>query len=264
MRAKKSGLLLILVLVAATATGGTTLPFPEDLLRGERGQSLKEVVKDSTIHHQMNGLRLYGGLAVFEYLSTHPDFAASLAQAAGLLKYTVERRGEAEFWANDHDGLTAHFAILRAESGHMAVYGKGMYKKGIFRIPARVALVMEYAEGRDGDSPYVQNTVAGYVRLDSGFFDVLVRLFRRPAERRMEKRVNWFMRKANQLVTRLYEEPESLLQKLPPDTWHEEKKRLRLLLALSPDGTNNLVHGRSRFGLREHTPSRVLQSSPPA
>ncbi|MFQ5989242.1 MAG: hypothetical protein ACE5K9_04935 [Candidatus Methylomirabilales bacterium] len=260
MQAKKSGLLFILVLVAATATGATTLPFPEDLLHGEQGQSLKEVVKDSTIHHQMSGLRLYGGQAVFEYLSTHPDFAASLAQAAGLLKYTVERRGEAEFWANDHDGLTTRFAILRAESGEMVVYGKGMYKKGIFRIPARVALVMQYAEGRDGDSPYVQNTVAGYLRLDSGFFDVLARLFRRPAERRMEKRVNWFMRKANKLMIRLYEDPESLLQKLPPDTWHGEKKQLRLLLAPHPDGTDNLVQTRSRLDPREHTARRILQS----
>ena len=40
MQAKKSGLLLILVLVAVTATGATTLPFPEDLLRGEQRQSL--------------------------------------------------------------------------------------------------------------------------------------------------------------------------------------------------------------------------------
>ncbi len=233
----KSGFLLILMLCATTATGGAPLPFPEDLLRGEQGRSLKEVVEDSTIHRQISGLRLYGGQAVFEYLSTHPDFAASLARAAGLLKYTVERRGEAEFWADDHDGLTVRFAILRAESGQMVVYGKGVYKKGILRIPARIALVMEYAEGRDGDSPYVQNTVTGYARLDSGFFAVLARLFRRPVERRMENRVNWFLGKANKLMTRLYEGPESLLQKLPSGTWHEEKKQLGLLLALPLDGT---------------------------
>jgi hypothetical protein len=224
MRAKKSGCVLILVLFTAVASGRTTQSFPEDLLRGEQGPSLREVVEDSTLHRQISGLRLYGEQAVFEYLSTHPDFAASLARAAGLLKYTVERRGEAEYWVNDHDGLTAHFAILRAEPGRMVVYAKGKYKKGIFRIPGRIA---------------------GYVRLDSGLFDALARLFRPAVRRRMDKRVTWFLGKANQLMTLLYEDPEAILQKLPSETWQAETAHLRALLATSQ---TDLTH-RSQIGI---------------
>lgn len=245
MRAKKSGCVLILVLFTAVASGGTTQSFPEDLLRGEQGPSLREVVEGSTLHRQISGLRLYGEQAVFEYLSTHPDFAASLARAAGLLKYTVERRGEAEYWVNDHDGLTAHFAILRAEPGRMVVYAKGKYKKGIFRIPGRIAIVMQYSAGKDSSSPYVQNTVTGYVRLDSGLFDALARLFRPAVRRRMDKRVTWFLGKANQLMTRLYEDPEAILQKLPSETWQAEAAHLRALLATSQ---TDLTH-RSQIGI---------------
>lgn len=255
MRAKKRGLLLLLVLFTATAAPGATLPFPEDLLQGERGPSLKEVVGDSTLERQMEGLRVYGDQTVFAYLSTHPDFAASLARAAGLLKYTVERRGEAEYWANDHDGLTADFAILRAEPGQVVIFAKGTYKKGIFRIPGRVALVMRYSTGRDGNSPYVQNTVTGYVRLDSGLFDALARLFRPAVERRMDKRVNWFLEKVNLLMTRLYQDPESVLRGLPPESWWEETRQLRSLLAPARP-----LQARPRFDFRDRPPRMVLQS----
>lgn len=253
MRAKKSGPFLVLVLITAAAARGAIAPFPEDLLQGEQGRSLREVVEDSTLERQMEGLRLYGDQTVFEYLSTHPDFAAGLARAAGLLKYTVERRGEAQYWADDHDGLTADFAILRAEPGRVVIYGKGRYKKGIFRIPGRVALVMRYSTGREGNSPYVQNTVTGYVRLDSGLFDALARLFRPAVERRMDKKVTWFLQKANHLMTRLYEDPESILQKLPPETWREETERLRILLAHSRP-----VQARARIDPRESPPTRTL------
>lgn len=255
MRAKKGGLLLILLLSAAAAAGGSTLSFPEDLLQGEQGRSLREVVGDSTLERQMSGLRLQGDQAIFEYLSTHPDFAASLAQAAGVLKYTVERRGEAQYWANDHDGLTADFAILRAEPGQMVVFAKGTYKKGIFRIPGRVALVMLYSAERAGTPPYLENTVTGFVRLDSGFFAALARLFRPAVERRMDNRVTWFLDKANQLMARLHEDPESVLQKLPPEAYREEVRHLRMLLAPSPP-----FETQSRIDLRERPATRVLPS----
>ncbi|MFQ5802507.1 MAG: hypothetical protein ACE5JQ_06380 [Candidatus Methylomirabilales bacterium] len=259
MRAKKSGLLLILILFAAAAAGLTTPPFPEDLLRGEQGQSLKEVVEGSTLQRQVSGLRVYGKPAVFQYLSTHPDFAAGLARAADVLKYTVERRGDAEYWANDHDGLTAHFAILRAEPGRMVVYGKGTYKKGIFRIPGRIALVMQYYAERDRNSPYVQNTVSGYVRIDAGLFDALARLFRSAVERRVDKKVNWFLGKANQLMTRLYEDPEAILQKLPSETWQVETAHLRALLATSQTDFTHRSQARIFAGLRQSVPQDGLR-----
>ena len=235
MRANKSGLLVFfLLLFTAGALARATLPFPEDLLQGEHGRSLREVLGKSTLERQMGGLRVYGDQTVFEYLSSHPDFAASLAKAAGVLKYTVERRGEAGYWANDHDGLTADFAILRRGPGQMVVYAKGIYKKGVFRIPGRVALVVVYSAESAGNPPYLENTVTGFVRLDSGFFVALARLFRPAVERRMDDRVTWFLDKANQLMARLHEDPESVLQGLPPGSWEEEARHLRLLLAPSP------------------------------
>ena len=255
MRAKKGGLLLILVLFAAAVAGGSTLSFPEDLLQGEQGRSLREVVGDSTLERQMSGLRLHGDQAVFEYLSTRPDFAASLAQVAGVLQYTVERRGEAQYWANDHDGLTADFAILRSEPGQMVVYAKGTYKKGIFRIPGRVALVMLYSAERAGNPPYLENTVTGFVRLDTGFFAALARLFRPAVERRMDNRVAWFLEKANQLMARLHEDPESVLQKLPPEAYREEVQHLRMLLAPAPP-----FQTQNRIDLRERPAAKALPS----
>jgi hypothetical protein len=233
MRAKHGWVIFLVLLFTGAASGGTTFSFPEDLLNGEQGRSLREVVEHSTLEREVGGLRLYGDQAVFEYLSTHPDFAASLARAAGVLKYTVERRGERAYWANDHDGLTGDFAILRAGAGQMVVYAKGTYKKGIFRIPGRLALVMRYSAARDGSAPYVENTVTGYVRVDAGFFHALARLFRPAVERRMDNRVNWFLEKANHLVSRLYEDPESVLQQLPPERWQEEVEHLRTLLISS-------------------------------
>lgn len=255
MRTKKGGLPLVLGLFAAATAGGSTLSFPANLLQGEEGRSLREVVGDSTLERQMSGLRLYGDQAVFEYLSTHPDFAASLAQAAGLLKYTVERRGEAQYWANDHDGLMADFTILRAEPGQLVVYAKGTYKYGIFRIPGRAALVILYTAESAGNPPYLENTVTGFVRLDAGFFAFLVRLFRPAVERRMDNRVTWFLGKANKLMARLHEDPESVLQKLPPEAYREEVQHLRMFLAPSPPS-----HTQTRIDLRESSATRARGS----
>jgi hypothetical protein len=71
----------------------------------------------------------------------------------------------------------------------------------------------------------------------------------------MDKRVTWFLGKANQLMTRLYEDPESVLQKLPPETWQEETRELRILLAPS-----RLLHTWTRIDLRGVVPRNALQS----
>lgn len=233
MQTKKSGFLLILFLLAVPVAGGTTLPFPEVLLHGDRAKSVKEVVEDFTLHRQVSGLRLLGRQVVFEHLLTHPDFAASVARAARVLKYTVESRGEAEYWVNDHKGLTGRLEILQAQEGQMVLYAEGRYKKGIIRIPGRLALVLRSSEGRDEESFYVENTVSGYVRLDGAILDPLARLFRPFVARIMEKRIHWFFRKVNRLMARLYEDPEAVLQELPPKTWQQEAKELRTLLAPS-------------------------------
>ncbi|MFQ5801381.1 MAG: hypothetical protein ACE5JQ_00620 [Candidatus Methylomirabilales bacterium] len=235
----KNSVLLLIVLLFSTAATAATLLFPEDLLNGERGRTLKEVVEDFTLHREISGLRLMGGQAVFEYLLEHPDFAADLARAAGVLKYTVERRGEVEYWANDHKGITGHFEILQAKVGRRVFYAKGKYKKGIFRIPGRMALVMRFSEEKDGDFPSVENTLSAYIRLDAALLDPLARLFRPIVAQIMEKRIRWFFRKANRLMTRLYEDPESVLERLTPETWQKEAAHLRILLTAS---RNDLGH----------------------
>ncbi len=233
MRSKKMVMLFALLSLAAATAAETPLPFPQALLEGEHRRPVREVVEDFTVHRQVGGLRLMGKRAVFAYLMTHPDMAASLARAAGALKFTVERRGEVAYWANDHRGLTGTLEILRATDGQMVLYAKGIYRKGIFRIPGRLALVMQSEEGREANAFYVENTLSGYVRIDAPVLDPVARLFRPFVRRIMEKRARWFFRKANRLMTRLYEDPEALLQKLPPDTWQEEANRLRSLLAAS-------------------------------
>jgi hypothetical protein len=221
---------LALVSFAAATPQATSIPFPEDLFRdGQRG-SVKEVVEDFTIHRQMGGLRLLGSEAVLGHLVMHPEFTASLAQAAGVLKYTVRREGPSVVWADDRKGLTGRIELLQATQGQLVYYAQGTYKNGFIRIPGRVALVTRYAEGREGDALYVENTVSAYVKVDAPVLDPVARLFRPLVERIMNKRVAWFFGKANQLMTKLTQDPEAVLQKLPPGTWHKEAAELRRLL----------------------------------
>jgi len=254
MQGQKMTLVLVLFSFAAVTPEGTSIPFPEELLKGEQRRPVKEVVEDSTLHRQMSGLRLLGRQAVFEYLVTRPDFAASLAQAAGVLKYTVTRQGEAEYWADDHRGLTGRLEILQASEGQKVFYAQGTYKNGIIRIPGRVVLVVHSAEGRAGDSFYVENTVSAYVRVDAALLDPLARLFRPIVNRIMNKKVAWFFRKANELATKLTQDPEAVLQKLPPDTWQEEVAQLRLLLNTSQPNLGHRLQTEALSGLRERLP----------
>ncbi len=223
-------LVLALVSFAAATPQATSIPFPEDLLKAERRRPVKEVVEDFTLHRQMSGLRLLGSEAVLGHLVMHPEFTASLAQAAGVLKYSVKRQGPAEYWADDHRGLTGRIELLQATEGQLVYYAQGMYKNGIIRIPGRIAVVVRYTEGKEGDSFFVENTVAAYVRVDGPLLDPLARLFRPIVERIMNRRVAWFFRKANELMTKLTQDPEAVLQKLPPDTWQKEVAELRILL----------------------------------
>ncbi|MFQ5848218.1 MAG: hypothetical protein ACE5IQ_11185 [Candidatus Methylomirabilales bacterium] len=233
MQAKTIALLLVLCPLAAAAAGETAPPFPDALLKGDHRKPVKEVVEDFTLHREMSGLRVLGRQAVFELLLTHPDFAASLARAAGVLKYTVKRQGVAAYWANDHKGITGRLEILQAEAGQMVLYAQGRYKKGIIRIPGRLAMVVHSTEGKNPDGPYVENSLSGYVRVDGALLDPLARLFRPLVVRIMEKRVHWFFRKVNKLMKRLRTDPEAILQKLDPDAWREEIAELRLLLDTS-------------------------------
>lgn len=225
-------LALALVSFAAATPQATRIPFPEDLLNDGQRRPVKEVVEDFTVHRQMGGLRLLGSEAVLGHLVMHPEFTASLAQAAGVLKYTVRREGPTEIWADDHKGLTGRIELLQATQGQLVYYAQGTYKKGFIRIPGRVALVARYVEGREGDAFYVENAVSAYVRVDAPLLDPLARsrLFRPIVERIMNKKVAWFFGKANELMTKLTQDPEAVLQKLPPDTWQKEATELRMLL----------------------------------
>jgi hypothetical protein len=181
----------------------------------------------------------------------HPEFTASLAQAAGVLKYTVRRQGPAEYWADDQKGLAGRIELLRATQGQLVYYAQGTYKNGFIRIPGRLAVVARYAEGREGDAFYVENTVSAYVRVDAPLLDPLARLFRPIVERIMNKRVVWFFGKANELMTKLTQDPEAVLQKLPPDTWQKEVAELRMLLKAA----------QTDIGRRRQERTRLSQSS---
>lgn len=249
MPVKKMGVFLVLFSLTVATAGGATLPFPSELLKDEERKPLREVVEDFTVHREVSGLRLSGRQAVFEHLLRHPDFAASLARATGVLKYTVERRGEATFWTNDHKGLAGTLEFLPARVGQMVIYAEGVYEKGIIRIPGRLALVVLSSEERNEDSFYVENTLSGYVRFDGAVVESLVRLFRPFVYRIMEKRARWFFKKVNRLMTQLYEDPEAVLQKLPADTWENEAAQLRVLLTTPQPGL-------------DHRPQTALLSGP--
>ena len=237
MRGKNIGLFLVLFPLAALATEVTTLPFPEDLLRGEERQSVKEVVEESTAHQQMNDLRLPGRQDVITYLLMHPDFTASLGRAAGVSQYTVERRGEVEYWANDHEGLEGLIEVLHAQNGQLVLYAEGKYQSGIIRIPGRLALVVHASERKDQESFYVENSVSSYVRVDSPLFHGLRFLFRPLVAHAAEKRIHRFFDTITRLLTELHQDPEPLFQALPPDTWQQEVEELRRLL--TPSSTSS-------------------------
>jgi hypothetical protein len=223
-------LVLALVSFAAVTPQATRIPFPEDLLKDEQRRPVREVVEDFTVHRQMGGLRLLGSEAVLGHLVMHPEFTASLARAAGVLKYTVTRQGPAEYWTDDQKGLAGRVEILQATQGQLVYYAQGAYKNGIIRIPGRLALVVRYTEGRDEDAFYVENTVSAYLRLDGALLDPLARLFRPVVQGIMNKKIVWFFAKANELMTKLTQDPEAVLQKLPHDTWEKEIAELRILL----------------------------------
>lgn len=230
-----------LVLLLLTTGVGATSPFPPHLLNGKGGEALKEVVEGSTLHREMSGIRLKGREAVFEYLLDHPDFAATLARAAGVLKYTVERQGEGEYWADDQKGITGRLALLHGEVGRRIFYAEGTYEKGILRIPGRMAMVMTYGEREDQEgSPYVEGTLSGYIKLDSLLFDPMARLLRPLVAGVMEKRVTRFFQKADRLLEILYRDPEPLMERLPPEAWRAEVEALRALLK---DGKNSSGEG---------------------
>ena len=245
-------LVLALVSFAAATPQATSIPFPEELLKAERRRPVKEVVEDFTLHRQMSGLRLLGSEAMLGYLVMHPEFTASLAQAAGVLRYTVRREGPAEVWADDHKGLSGRIELLQATQGQLVYYAQGTYRKGFIRIPGRVALVARYAERREQHSFYVENTVSAYVRVDAPLLDPLARLFRPVVEGIMNRKVAFFFRKANELMTKLTQDTEAVLQKLPPDTWQKEVAELRILLKAA----------QADIGHRRQERTRLSQLSP--
>ncbi len=105
--------------------------------------------------------------------------------------------------------------------------------------------------------PYIDNTLSGYIRLDAALLDPLARLFRPIVGRIMEKQVHWFFRKVNRLMARLYEDPEALLQQLPPETWQREAEELRSLLAPAPHDFDDPPANSNELGVDLPLPSSV-------
>ncbi|HET7877093.1 MAG TPA: hypothetical protein VFN71_16345 [Methylomirabilota bacterium] len=172
---------------------------------------------------------------MFEYLLDHPEFATHVTRALRLARYRIWRDGD-RLAMDDGWGTTGEFRVVHAERGLRIMHARGRYEPGFLPdINGEAVAVIRYEFRPDGQGhTLVAPSVAGYVRLDSGFLRTVGRIggpfIQRKADKEAGKLLKVFMRVSRAIV----DEPAQVFQRLSerPEVPRQELEEFRRLLRL--------------------------------
>jgi len=184
---------------------------PWERLDGPAYDLVRDVVAGALVEREVRDIAFRSRPEVFEFLLDHPDFAADVARLLRQGKYRLRRVGDA-YEADDGRGARGWLKPVFAMPGRRLFYLHGRYDPPLLpSLSGRLVILLasEHVEGPDGVT-YCAMRVSGFLKLDSTFTEVLVRVARSFSEAQVDKRVRGFFRHVAVVSRRAYDDPEGL------------------------------------------------------
>src|SRR5439155_1157108 len=126
-------------------------------------------------------------LPVFEYLLDHPEFATHLTRMLRLARYRIWQTPRG-LYLDDGWGGTGYFWVVYAGNGTRLMRARGEFKQTLMpTIQGEAVTMIEYeaTPAPDGKSR-IRSTVSGYVKLDSRFMAIAMKMASGAAQRKAD------------------------------------------------------------------------------
>ncbi len=195
------------------APGNRLIPW--DRLDETSFELVRDVVGQSLVFRQVDGIAFRSHREVYDYLIHNMDFASDLARMLRVGKYRMRRTADG-FEADDGYGSHGFLKPLYDDGERRVFYLNGGYDPPILpTISGRLVLVLDttHTLAPDGVN-YAEMRVAGYLRLDSTIAEVIVTVLQAFSEEMVTRKVKRFFRDVARVSRRAYDDPDGLLDEL--------------------------------------------------
>ena len=228
------GVVVVLGLSVSFASAASLPSLPPNLPATEHAR-LGRFAEEASVATRVDTDSFVGRREVFEYLLDHPEFAAHVTRTLRLARYRVWRTSEGLF-LDDGWGATGHFSVVHAAAGTRVVYARGAYRQtALPALNGEAVAVIGYhvtpaADGRD----LVQATVSGFVKLDSSFLALAMKIVGGIAQAKADLEARRLMRVFARVSRAIEDDPRGVYERLRqrPDVPQRELEEFGRVLNL--------------------------------
>ena len=226
----------------ATATADAAVePSPEDAravaLDGPARRPelvwLQQVTSDPTVAARAHGEPFLGRREVFEFLLDNLEFATHVTRALRLARYRAWRTAEG-LVLDDGWGSLLNLSLVQATSGARVLYARGQYRQPLLpNIHGQAVLMIEYdTTPADGGRDMVTTAVTSYVKVESGFMALLMKLASAAVTDKAEIESRRLVRTFARVSRAIEEDPAKVFDQVrrSPDVPQAQLEQFRRLL----------------------------------
>jgi hypothetical protein len=182
----------------------------------KKGPTAKEIITAPSIFREAKLSRLPISLSQIEFLIDHPRVASALARlyAPFLDRYSVEVRSDQVAHIHDRETLEGDAELIDASPGRRVYFIAGYFTIFRIRFYGHMVLVTVYSERRENAVFSVDATTTAYIKIDSSFGGAFARLADYLFPKRVDERIERFLRAAESIAVAVHKGPAGAYGKL--------------------------------------------------
>lgn len=176
----------------------------------------KGIITKPSIFRESTLARLPISPRQVEFLIDHPHLSLALAHlyAPFLDNYSVEVRPDHVIHIDDPGKLAGDAELIDAHSGRRVYLIAGYFNIFKMRFDGHMILMTVHSERRENEAVSVNATTTAYIKIDSAFAAAFARLADYLFPKKVDERIERFLRAAESISIAVHKDPAAAYRKL--------------------------------------------------
>jgi hypothetical protein len=219
----------------ASAAASALVPHLPDGVPDVERARVAQMAESADVATRVDAVPFVARLPVFEYLLDHPEFATHITRMLRLARYRIWQTPRG-LYLDDGWGGTGYFWVVYTGNGTRLMRARGEFKQTLMpTIQGEAVTMIEYeaTPAPDGKS-LIRSTVSGYVKLDSRFMAVAMKMASGAAQRKADLEARRLMKTFARASQAIDENPAGVYEQLRqrPDVPQRELEEFGRLLSV--------------------------------
>lgn len=216
MKVKRYFLIITLGLALVCISTGVFSTEDISSLLETKGPAAKEIVTKPSIFRESKLPHLPISPKQIEFLIDNPHAALALAHlyAPFLDNYSVKVRPDHAVHIEDLGTLAGDAEFIDARPGRRVYLIAGYYDILMMRFNGDIVLITVYSEQRENAAVSVDATAIAYIKINSAFAGAFARLADFLFPKKVDERIERFVRAAESIAIAVHKDPEGAKKKL--------------------------------------------------